>query len=221
MVNQTVRQDKLAARHDFKLFLGTANGPRPERMAQTGDDFCENMGNLWYFNNLHYMAMNMAQEYSEIWWNMGKLSSSNWLRQTHLPSFQDLLRDRIICECLRPFCDATDINWSSEEMRKCLNNFKYRSEAQFCWVWSHFCRSHPQFLQVEWLNCHAARNFSAPLPPDAPGIGCGCRLESFSRNLRRHGSGVRIRRSDENKGRPCWDCMGLMSTHGESMWIYG
>ena len=34
-------------------------------------------------------------------------------------------------------------NWSSEEM------FKYRSEAQFCWVWSHFCRYHPQFLQVE------------------------------------------------------------------------
>ena len=62
-------QDKLAARHDFKLFLGTANGPRPERMAQTGDDFCENVGNLWYFNNLQYMAMNMAQEYSEIWAN--------------------------------------------------------------------------------------------------------------------------------------------------------
>ena len=39
-------QDKLAARHDFKLCLGTANGPRPERMAQTGDDFCEHMGNL-------------------------------------------------------------------------------------------------------------------------------------------------------------------------------
>jgi len=38
-------------------------------MAQTGDDFCENMGNLWYFNNLQYMAMNMAQEYSEIWAN--------------------------------------------------------------------------------------------------------------------------------------------------------
>ena len=74
---------------------------------------------------------------------MGKLSSSNWLRQTHLPSFQDLLRDRIICECLRSFCDATD------HQRKCLNTDQRPKFAEFDPIFAGFCRYHPQFLQVE------------------------------------------------------------------------
>ena len=154
--------------------------------------------------------MNMAQEYSEIWANYhhqigwdGPISQAFKI-YSGTESFANAYVDYVMQLI------------STDHQRKCWNTDQRPNFAEFDPIFAgiipNFCRLNGWTAMPQGISVHHS----------APGIGCGCRLESFSRNLRRHGSGVRIRRGRWECGPSLdCDCMGLMSTYGESMWIYG